>query len=111
MKSLLFRTEESKQAILILASGANQVNESLIARLVGEKVVKAEADFVRKTTGFAIGGIPPLGHQQEIKYIFVDEDLLSFDTLWAAAGTPHTVFSLRSQDIQILTEGKIVAIK
>ncbi len=111
VKSLLFRSIDTNQPILILASGINRVNEKKIEKLVGEKIVKADADFTRKITGFAIGGIPPVGHQQKINFIFIDEDLLKFEILWAAAGTPHTVFSLHSIDIANLTDGKIVSIK
>ncbi|MBX3710169.1 MAG: YbaK/EbsC family protein [Gammaproteobacteria bacterium] len=111
IKSLLFRSEKTNQPILILASGINRVNEIMIEKIVGEKIVKADAGFTRDVTGFAIGGVPPVGHKQTINYIFVDEDLLKFDQLWAAAGTPNAVFSLRSNDLLNLTDGKIVAIK
>ncbi len=111
IKSLLFRSEKTNQPILILASGINQVNEIMIEKIVGEKIVKADAGFTRDITGFAIGGVPPVGHKQTINYIFVDEDLLKFDQLWAAAGTPNAVFSLRSNDLLNLTDGKIVTIK
>ena len=111
VKSLLFFTEKSKQPILILASGINRVNEKAIAKIIGEKIIKADADFTREITGFAIGGIPPIGHKQKINHIFIDEDLLKFEKLWAAAGTPNAVFSLYSQDISNLTDGKTVSIK
>lgn len=111
VKSLLFRTEKTNQPVLILASGVNRVNEKTIEKLVNEKIVKADADFTREVTGFAIGGVPPVGHRQIINHIFIDEDLLKFNILWAAAGTPNAVFSLHSQDILNLTEGKVVSIK
>jgi prolyl-tRNA editing enzyme YbaK/EbsC (Cys-tRNA(Pro) deacylase) len=111
IKSLLFRSAETNQPVLILASGVNRVNEKTIGKLMGEKIIKADADFTREITGFAIGGVPPVGHKQTIKYIFIDEDLLKFEKLWAAAGTPHAVFSLRSVDIKNMTDGKIVSIK
>lgn len=110
MKSLLFRTVESKQPILILVSGKNRVNERSIEALVGEKIVKADADFTREVTGFTIGGIPPL-ENEKIHTVFIDQDLLDFEILWAAAGTPFAVFSLLSCDIQKITSGKIVSIK
>jgi prolyl-tRNA editing enzyme YbaK/EbsC (Cys-tRNA(Pro) deacylase) len=111
VKSLLFCSAESKQPILILASGINRVNEKTIEKLIGEKIAKADAEFTREVTGFAIGGVPPIGHKKIIDTIFIDEDLLNFDKLWAAAGTPNAVFSLRSLDIENLTNGKIISIK
>jgi prolyl-tRNA editing enzyme YbaK/EbsC (Cys-tRNA(Pro) deacylase) len=111
VKSLLFCSAETNQPILILASGVNFVNEKKIEKLINEKIVKASAHFTREITGFAIGGVPPIGHKQKIHHIYIDEDLLKFETLWAAAGTPNAVFSLRSIDIANLTGGKIVLIK
>jgi len=111
MKSLLFCTEKTRQPVLVLASGINRVNEKAIELEVGEKIVKADAHFTRDITGFAIGGVPPIGHKQLIAHIFIDEDLLQYKTLWAAAGTPNAVFSLSSSDIESLTHGKVIAIK
>lgn len=110
VKSLIFRTKHSNKPILILASGINRVNEKLIAEAVGEEIVKADADFTREVTGFAIGGIPPVGHKQKIE-TFIDEDLLKLRELWAAAGTPNAVFSLDSAVIANLTGGKVIAVK
>ncbi len=110
MKSLIFVTKETKQPVLVLASGINKVNEKTIAQQVGEGIGRADADFVREVTGFAIGGIPPVGHAQKIEHIFIDEDLFKYPTLWAAAGTPNAVFSLSSADIKDLTDGKIISI-
>lgn len=111
VKSLVFRSEKTNQAILILTSGINRVNENTIEKIVGEKIVKADANFTREVTGFAIGGVPPIGHSQKINHIFIDEDLLQYEILWAAAGTPNSVFSLHSSDLESLTDGKIVSIK
>lgn len=111
IKSLLFYSERSKQPVLILASGMNRVNEKVIEKIIGEVIVKADADFTREITGFAIGGVPPIGHRQKIQNILIDEDLLKFETLWAAAGTPNAVFSLHSRDIESLTNGKVCSIK
>ncbi|MBS0288595.1 MAG: YbaK/EbsC family protein [Proteobacteria bacterium] len=110
IKSLLFRTCETNQPILILVSGKNRVNEQKIETLVGEKIVKADADFTREITSFAIGGIPPLDNDK-IKTIFIDQDLFDFEVLWAAAGTPYTVFSVSSNEIQKLIQGSIVSVK
>lgn len=111
IKSLLFRTQASNQPILVLASGVNRVDEKIIRQHVGEKIVKADADFTREVTGFAIGGIPPVGHAQKIQHVFIDEDLLKQDILWAAAGTPNAVFSCPASMITQLTHGKVVSIK
>lgn len=111
VKSLLFCTAESLQPVLILASGINRVNEKHIATLVGEKIIKADANFTRETTGFAIGGVPPIGHKQKIPHIFIDEDLLEFPVIWAAAGTPNAVFSLDPKQLKTLTHGKVISIK
>lgn len=110
VKSLVFRTKETNKPLLVLASGVNRVNEELIEKYIGEKITKADADFIRDVTGFAIGGVPPMGHKTVID-TFVDEDLLKFETLWAAAGTPNAVFSLNSVDVINLTSGKVIAVK
>jgi prolyl-tRNA editing enzyme YbaK/EbsC (Cys-tRNA(Pro) deacylase) len=111
VKSLLFRTVNTDQPILILVSGVNRVDEKIIEKLIHEKIVKADADFTREITGFAIGGVPPLGHKHKINQVFIDEDLLKFETLWAAAGTSNAVFSLHSNDLEKLSAGKIVKIR
>jgi len=82
------------------------VNEKIIEQWVGEEIVKADAHYTRDITGFAIGGVPPVGHKQAIAHIFIDEDLMQHHVLWAAAGTPNAVFSLNSSDIKSLTHGK-----
>jgi prolyl-tRNA editing enzyme YbaK/EbsC (Cys-tRNA(Pro) deacylase) len=110
VKSLIFRTKHTGRPILVLASGPNRVNEKLIAEAVGEEIAKADADFTREVTGFAIGGIPPVGHKQAID-TYIDEDLLKLVELWAAAGTPHAVFNFQSSQIQSLTGGKVIRVK
>lgn len=111
IKSLLFRTAETNKPVLILASGMNRVNEKSIEKQLEEKIVKADADFTREVTGFAIGGVPPIGHKNTIEYIFIDEDLLTLGKLWAAAGTPNAVFSLPAATIADITGGKVISIK
>ncbi|MBS0286750.1 MAG: YbaK/EbsC family protein [Proteobacteria bacterium] len=110
IKSLLFCTQ-NKEPVLILASGINRVNEKTLEKLVGSQITKADANFTKAVTGFAIGGVPPLGHLHTINFIFIDEDLLQYETLWAAAGTPFAVFKFLTKDIEHLTGGKIVCIK
>lgn len=111
VKSLLFRTKETHRPVLVLASGQNRVSEEVVQRYIGEKISKADADFTREITGFAIGGVPPLGHKNPISIVYIDEDLLQYETLWAAAGTPNAVFSLPANKLQTLTGGKVVSVK
>lgn len=111
VKSLLFRTKHTNQPVLVLASGINRVSEKAVEKLVGEHIVKADADFTREVTGFAIGGVPPVGHKQSIQHIFIDEELMHYKNVWAAAGTPHAVFTLPSGDIERITGGKVVSVK
>jgi len=109
-KSLLFRERESGQPVLVIASGINRVNEKKIGEINGEAIEKADADFVRERTGFAIGGVPPVGHLEEIK-TFIDEDLFGYETIWAAAGTPNAVFKLTPADLLKMTKGNKVSIE
>jgi prolyl-tRNA editing enzyme YbaK/EbsC (Cys-tRNA(Pro) deacylase) len=109
-KSLVFQGKQSHQALLVATSGANRVNEKKIAGLISEPLSKADADFVRDKTGFTIGGVPPLAHAQPIR-IFIDEDLLRYDEIWAAAGTPRALFKLTPQDLQKITDGQVVSVK
>ncbi|MBP6104505.1 MAG: YbaK/EbsC family protein [Gammaproteobacteria bacterium] len=111
VKSLIFKTKQSHKPLLVLTSGPNRVNEALVESQVGEKIVKADADFTREVTGFAIGGIPPVGHTQKIDFIFIDEDLLTFESVWAADGTPNAVFNLGSTDLLAMTGGTVLSIK
>ncbi|MBW2468212.1 MAG: YbaK/EbsC family protein [Deltaproteobacteria bacterium] len=110
VKSLIFEGQQSHQPILVAASGANRVNERAIEKSVSESVKMAKPDYVRQMTGFAIGGVPPVGHDHPLK-IFIDEDLLQYDEIWAAAGTPHAVFKLTPEDLKMITSGKIISVK
>ena len=110
VKSLVFKAKRSKRPVLVIASGSNRVDERKIEALIGEPLGKADADFVRSSTGFAIGGVPPVGHDPEMP-VFIDNDLLQYDEVWAAAGTPHAVFRLDPQDLQSMTGGVLVDIK
>jgi len=111
VKSLVFRGVESRKPILIEASGLNRVNEKVVAQVIGESIVKADANFVREKTGFAIGGIPPMGHTSEMSAVLIDEDLLQYSELWAAAGTPHAVFRLTPDELILISSGKVISIK
>jgi len=110
VKSLIFRGKQSGRPLLILVSGTNRVKEEGIENLIGEAIGKAQAEYVRELTGFAIGGVPPLGHDHPLETI-IDEDLLQYNQIWAAAGTPNAVFCLESRDLQRLTGGKVVRVK
>ncbi len=110
VKSLIFRGKTSGKPILVLTSGANRVDEKRISGYAGEIISRADADFVRTVTGFAIGGIPPIGHNEKME-TYLDEDFLSYQTIWAAAGTPNAIFELRTRDLQKMTDGKIVQVK
>jgi len=101
-KSIVFRGRQSGQAIVVVASGDNRVSEAKVAALVGEPLGRADADFVREATGYAIGGVAPLGHARQVR-LLLDQDLRRFDTLWAAAGTPYSVFPLTPAQLQRLT--------
>ncbi|CEK12336.1 Uncharacterized conserved protein [Legionella pneumophila] len=111
VKSLLFRTEKTNKPILVLASGVNRVKEVLIGHLINEDIGKADADFTREITGFAIGGVPPVGHKHVINTVLIDEDLLCYEVLWAAAGTPNAVFSLSPDELKYITNGIVVKIR
>lgn len=102
VKSLVFRGANSGTPYLLLVSGKNRVNEEKAAEVIGETLVRPDAAYVRGTTGFAIGGIPPFGHEQQMK-TFMDADLLSYADVWTAAGTPHCVMRLRAADLQAKT--------
>lgn len=110
VKSLVFMGRLSQKPILVVASGANRVNEKRLTDLIGEPAKMPNADFVKQKTGFAIGGVPPLGHREEME-TYIDEDLLNFREIWAAAGTPNTLFKLTPKELQLMTHGKVVSIK
>ncbi|HSK65977.1 MAG TPA: YbaK/EbsC family protein [Anaerolineales bacterium] len=110
VKSLIFKGQESGKPILVLTSGANRVDEKRISGYAGEPIGRADADFVRAVTGFAIGGVPPFGHLL-IMDTYLDEDFLRYETIWAAAGTPNAIFELKTEDLQKLTNGKVVRVK
>jgi Cys-tRNA(Pro) deacylase len=108
-KSLIFRARDSGRPVLVIASGANRVDEKAVGRLLGEKLERADADFVRAKTGFAIGGVPPVAHR-EPPAVFIDAGLMDLSEIWAAAGTPNAVFRLAPQDLASLTGGQVAEI-
>jgi prolyl-tRNA editing enzyme YbaK/EbsC (Cys-tRNA(Pro) deacylase) len=110
VKSLVFCGKASQRPVLALVSGSNRVDEKKLAALAGEAIEKASADFTRLHTGYAIGGVPPLGHTESIS-TFIDEDLLQYAEVWAAAGTPHAVFRIDPAELARATGGQVAAIK
>lgn len=110
VKSLVFKGKTSGKAVFAVVSGANLVDEKALSAIVGEKIGKADADFVRERTGFAIGGVAPVGHPEPL-HTYIDEDLLGYDEIWAAAGTPNALFSLTPQQLREITSGEVVALK
>ena len=109
-KSLVFRGRESGRGVLVIASGANRIDEKRLGRTIGEKVQKPDADFVREVTGFSIGGVPPVGLSQTLETI-IDEDLLQYQVVWAAAGNPKAVLSLDPKDLASMTGGRVTRVK
>lgn len=101
-KSVVFRGKVSGQAIVVVASGDNRVCERKVAQLAGEKLGRADAEFVREQTGYVIGGVSPLGFAQPVR-LLLDADLLRFGQIWAAAGTPFSVFPLTPDELRRLT--------
>jgi prolyl-tRNA editing enzyme YbaK/EbsC (Cys-tRNA(Pro) deacylase) len=110
VKSLIFKGLSSNKGILVLTSGANRVDEARISQYMGESIGRADPEFVRNVTGFAIGGVPPVGHVQSLE-TYIDEDLLQYTDVWAAAGTPNAVFQLPSANLVKITGGKVVLVK
>lgn len=103
-KSLLFAASDSRRPVLVIASGSVRVDEAKVATLLGEKIERADADFVREHTGFSIGGVPPIAHRTK-PVTFVDSTLLNHQEIWAAAGTPNAVFRLSPDDLVRLSGG------
>lgn len=104
-KSIVFRTGET--AVLVIASGVNRVDQGKLAALLGVTIRRADADWIRAVTGFAIGGVGPVGHLTPPVLVF-DRDLLGFDVVWAAAGSPSHVFAL-APDVLARISGAIIA--
>lgn len=108
-KSLVFKAASGKP-VLVIASGVNRVDERKIAAALGEPIGKADAAYVRDRTGYAIGGVAPIGHATP-PAIFLDEDLRQYQLIWAAAGHPHAVFPTSPGELERLTHGRVIAVK
>ena len=109
--SLIFRVPARDAAVLVMASGGHRVDPARIADGLGEPVGKADADFVRARTGFAIGGVAPLGHTEPPAAILIDEELFKWPAIWAAAGHSHTVFRLTPDELVSMTGGRVIAVR
>lgn len=101
-KSVVFRGKTSGQAIVVVTSGDNRVSEAKVKALIGENPGRADAEFVRSATGYAIGGVAPVGHATAAR-VLLDQDLQRFATIWAAAGTPFSVFPLTPAQLRQAT--------
>ncbi len=110
VKSLVFRGAASGRPLLLLVSGANRVDEKTAATAIGEDLSRPDAAFVRETTGFAIGGIPPFGHASPLA-TFMDRDLLGYPVVWAAAGTPAAVFSADPARLRDATGAAVIGVR
>ena len=110
VKSLVFRGARTGRPVLVLAGGANRVDERRISDLFSEPVGMADAAYVREKTGFSIGGVPPVGHAER-PTTFVDEDLLREEEVWSAAGHTHAVFGLEPAELVRITGGRVAGIK
>lgn len=108
-KSLVFRRARTGGAVLVITSGANRVAEARVAEVIGEPIGKADADFVREHTGYAIGGVPPVGHARPLE-VLVDEDLLRYDEVWAAGGTPNALFRTTPAELARMAGGRTVRV-
>jgi prolyl-tRNA editing enzyme YbaK/EbsC (Cys-tRNA(Pro) deacylase) len=109
-KSLVFRGADSGAPILVITSGLNRVDEAALAGRIGQGIGRATADFVREATGFAIGGVPPLGHPTPVR-TYLDEDLLGYATIWAAAGTPNALFEVDPYDLLRMSGATSIRVK
>lgn len=106
-KSIIFRGQSSQQAVLFITAGGNQVEPVRAAAVAHEPLARADATFVRQKTGFAIGGVAPIGHETTTK-VFFDPRLLQFDQIWAAAGTPRHIFSTDPQDLARIFKAQVI---
>ncbi|WP_269533853.1 YbaK/EbsC family protein [Chitinimonas sp. BJYL2] len=109
-KSIVLQAKASDRVVLVVTSGSNRVDEARVTALLGEPVSRADADFVRRKTGFAIGGVAPVGHL-ESPAILIDRDLLQFEHVWAAGGTSDSVFRLTPAELQAVTGAPVCDIK
>ncbi|GGG46967.1 cys-tRNA(pro)/cys-tRNA(cys) deacylase [Caldovatus sediminis] len=109
-KSIVFRAGAVPRAVLVIASGANRVDMAKVARAIGQPVKRADGGWVRDTTGFAIGGVAPVGHLAP-PIVLVDQDLFAFERVWAAAGSPTHVFETTPAELLRISGGVRAAVR
>jgi len=107
-KSLVFQVEG--RGVMVIASGSNRVSTSKVEALLGRAIGRADADAVRRYTGFPIGGVPPVGHETEMD-VLIDEDLMGYDEIWAAGGTPNAVFPLAPEELVRISGGRVADVR
>jgi prolyl-tRNA editing enzyme YbaK/EbsC (Cys-tRNA(Pro) deacylase) len=107
---LIFKGKESGEGLLVVASGAGRVDTKLLAEAAGEPLAMADPEFVRERTGYAIGGVPPLGHATPLPTL-IDRDLMDLGRIWAAAGTPRTLFELTPELLVHITGGRVTRVR
>lgn len=110
VKSLVFRNAASREPVLLLVSGVNRVDQQAAQAEIGEPLERIDATAVREITGFAIGGVAPLGSLSPLG-TFMDEDLMAFDTIWAAAGAPDAVFGTSPQALAKATGARLIRVR
>jgi Cys-tRNA(Pro) deacylase len=110
VKSLVFKEKNTEIGVIVLASGVNQVDAAKLMAYGSGELDMATASFVKQHTGFTIGGVPPFGHTSDMQ-TYIDQDLLQYDFVWAAAGTPHTVFQLDPAILVAVTQGILCEIR
>ena len=109
VKSMIFRLAATNAGVLVLTSGTNRVHERRLGRHLGGKLTRADADYVRATTGYAIGGVPPLAHAAALKVV-MDRALFDHPVIWAAAGTPRAVFATTPDELALLTGAEVLEV-
>lgn len=107
-KSLVFEADGG--GVMVIASGANRVSTAKVQELLGHPIKRADADVVRRFTGFPIGGVPPVGHEEELT-VLIDEDLMGHDEIWAAGGTPNAVFPLTPEELVRISGGRVADVR
>lgn len=109
-KSIIFKGETSGRSVLVITSGANRVDETKVATFLDETLAKTDASFVREHTGFAIGGVPPIAHAIA-GIVLMDEDLLRFDRVFPAGGTPHSMFAIDPAQLMKISGARVACVK
>ena len=109
-KSIIFKSASTGKSVLVVTSGANRVEENKVAAILGDKLAKADAPFVREQTGFAIGGVPPLAHVNPGS-ILLDVDLLKFDQVFPAGGTPHAMFAIDPNELLRISGARVADVR